>query len=475
VNTGEKKVPIKGAGPIIDQAVKENFGFEPTKLEVEPLNDYPGGTWEKQYRQNPELWDERIQSGRLRTQLFGAKALEASAKTIKDLTAKNTELDQKFQDLEQQRRKEKLIHKEEIDGLNVRLQAAADEINGFGERMEDMRKDFETRLAELQTQLDEEKNKNRTGDFFDLEASRSIKRWRPKVGDEIPLDQNGEKNTSTTVSINPVSKTAVVKNSDGTERTVALKVLGNAYQREQVRKEAETRTQEDDPSVKGWMRRTYNRITRRGESELVPVVIYTEDGEAIVVNEEVPVVDQRKKAFIAVLGVAALVGVGALGYALGEGSNHKVIVTPPAVTRTVPARSNPNMEAIDKNRYKLLLHEEEQLGAVEAANARLRGELKAEKQEEQAEHKSEVKGLNSIVINMGNGYTQEIQDSFPGHSGSQYFKAYRAALNHYGRDFIRGVPKYKMTDGNWGLGRPGPAQWAPNVRNFLKGFFANHS
>jgi hypothetical protein len=96
--------------------------------------------------------------------------------------------------------------------------------------------------------------------------------------------------------------------------------------------------------------------------------------------------------------------------------------------------------------------------------------LKAAEAKEHIVHGASA--ANEIFVNPGHGYTQEIQDSFPGKNGSQYYEAYKVALHKFGRNFIQGIPKYRMTDGNWGLGRSGAAHWAPKVHEFLKNYFA---
>src|SRR4051812_43452258 len=65
---------LKGASLIIENAVTENFGYMPVKLEVEDEKDNPGGTWKKQYSQNPELWEERLRSGRQLQEIYKLKS-----------------------------------------------------------------------------------------------------------------------------------------------------------------------------------------------------------------------------------------------------------------------------------------------------------------------------------------------------------------------------------------------------------------
>ncbi len=79
----------------------------------------------------------------------------------------------------------------------------------------------------------------------------------------------------------------------------------------------------------------------------------------------------------------------------------------------------------------------------------------------------------AFTIDPGHGYTQEIADTFPGYAPLEYYGAYHAALNQFGSDFIQGVPKYAMGNGDWGLANTGIGAWAPGVEQFLQDYF-NH-
>lgn len=78
-----------------------------------------------------------------------------------------------------------------------------------------------------------------------------------------------------------------------------------------------------------------------------------------------------------------------------------------------------------------------------------------------------------FAIERGHGYTQEIKDSFPGFSAVQYRDANRAALQAFGQEYLHGVAKYRMPDGELGLAHTGTGNWAPGVEGFLQDYFTN--
>lgn len=124
----EEKDPIKGASVIIEQAVRDAFGFEPTKLEVEPLDDYPGGTWQRQHDANPELWDSRLEAGRLKTQLFSAEGeIENLERQLEDTRG---DIAKANRDIEQMR-------------------------TAFAAEMAETKDEFERQLGVMQSEIDE--------------------------------------------------------------------------------------------------------------------------------------------------------------------------------------------------------------------------------------------------------------------------------------------------------------------------------
>lgn len=81
----------------------------------------------------------------------------------------------------------------------------------------------------------------------------------------------------------------------------------------------------------------------------------------------------------------------------------------------------------------------------------------------------EKEATETFTIEPGNGFTQEIQDAFPGHTPEEYLAAHQAAIARFGDNYLTGVDKYVMPNGNLGLAQPGTGAWSsPEVEEFLR-------
>lgn len=74
----------------------------------------------------------------------------------------------------------------------------------------------------------------------------------------------------------------------------------------------------------------------------------------------------------------------------------------------------------------------------------------------------------TFTVEQGHGYTQELQDAFPGHSPAQYLAAHEAALEEFGPDYLQGVGTYQTEAGEQRLANPGTGSWSADVADFLR-------
>jgi len=250
--------------------------------------------------------------------------------------------------------------------LSEEKEAHQREVADLRQEMADMEQRFNTQIQELEAKLPKSPS---DPNVVDIREFREVRRWEPKRGDTVPVREAGRENVLTVDSVNPEEETVRVRNSNGQLATMPLAKLAEYWNAEQIRKRSEAEAMADDTSLRGRFRGAYSRLIRR-RTEAVPVVMVNEDGETIVTSEEREV-DDRRTAVGVVVGAAALIAAGVIGYEIGK-SNEPPQTAPATVIRTIPRPLPSNVVTIGKERYKVLLNDEKKLGAVEANNAQLR-------------------------------------------------------------------------------------------------------
>jgi hypothetical protein len=537
-DTGHKK-QLKDGSSTIEQVVRENFGFEPTALKAQPIEDYPAGSWQAQHDENPELWDERVNSGRKLTQLYGANWNSVNRDTIAELEQKNYKLNERIEALEAAANQAAETHGQELTELEERLRRAikAEIETVHHQAMEDLKQDYELQLKELRAELDKAK-------LSPLDRLR-----REEVGLEAEIG-------------------AVIT-------PAAVEIIYEDYKRRLAEWQAANKDNPQGPAseVADVMRRqaTHGYLSRlpQEDKQKLPVgtdqklvrmleindkkeTLGTKNPTVVLpptpndpppppvagpggpagrgqfgrgVREDVVetgvVANSYDKATRVLAGLAAALALGAfifdiLEYAKkgpNEGRLRNEVAalsvnlnqfksTDSSQLSQLRAKINDAYNQLhnqitsdsqaDKQRDQKILHDVHVYGnkelnllkgikrgqeaARKAAAAQQSGNTNtSQSNKQQGKSNTETNNEYDINVDPGNGYTQEIQDAFPHHSGSEYFRAYQAALGRFGRNFISGVPKYRMADGNWGLGRPGPAQWTPAAKDFLKSYFSSSS
>lgn len=133
-----------------------------------------------------------------------------------------------------------------------------------------------------------------------------------------------------------------------------------------------------------------------------------------------------------------------------------------------------NEVTIPKGRYDQLLDEEGDLLRADSKNSNLRQKLAddetklAAKQRRidalekankilQAKKAKQAAGKavagREVTVSLGDGYTNELQKLFPGHSGIEYFRLHIHLLKKFDANYLVGVAKYEH-NGDWRLAKP---------------------
>lgn len=87
------------------------------------------------------------------------------------------------------------------------------------------------------------------------------------------------------------------------------------------------------------------------------------------------------------------------------------------------------------------------------------------------ESKDQEPRPKAFRVEAGHGFTQEIQDQFPGHTPEQYLAAHQVMLQEFGSDYMEGVDTY-MENGELRINAPTDnAHWKPGVKTALNRYF----
>jgi hypothetical protein len=87
------------------------------------------------------------------------------------------------------------------------------------------------------------------------------------------------------------------------------------------------------------------------------------------------------------------------------------------------------------------------------------------------EHSSVIEP-QTFMVEGGHGFSQEIKDSFPGHSAQEYLKAHESMLQQFGPEYLDGVDTYTENGELRIQGAADSASWKPGVEEALKKFFS---
>lgn len=175
-----------------------------------------------------------------------------------------------------------------------------------------------------------------------------------------------------------------------------------------------------------------------------------------------------KKPTLALIGTAALIGVGyfassrGLSHNLG-GSGH----AQEAASNLAPKQISVHHEVVQHApSFKL--------PEINPTLSRLTSKLTPVTAHAARAVKKAYEIKNTINIKTGDGYTQAIANRFPNHSAIAYAQSYKEAIKQFGPNFIKGIAHYQMKDGNWGLSGSGKAQISQKAINLFSSYFKTH-
>lgn len=255
----------------------------------------------------------------------------------------------------------------ENEALRLENRALKTELADLRMEMTALEDRLNTKIRQLEARLDEAPG------TFDPGKFKKVREWKPRAGEKIPAPvRNGEPDNILTIeSVNPDDESATVATSTGEIVTIPLAQLSRYWNVEQLRQKQAKEAATTETSLQARFRRAYDSLLRR-HTEVIPTVLYNQDGEVVVVQEEREVEDRRPAALAAV--AAGLLLAGFIGYEIGNGNEHTTI-KPVTITRTVPKPLPGNEIVIGKNQYKVLLNQEKKLAGAEAKNAKLKEEI----------------------------------------------------------------------------------------------------
>lgn len=243
-----------------------------------------------------------------------------------------------------------------------------------------------------------------------------------------------------------------------------------------------------EPLLKKWNRRI------RGDTTPSPEYVYVDERGRryfVVDDERIYVEDNKKDKGGRILGAAALVlATGALLIAGCDALDDDDDGESKTVNRsefntyvnTDNDRDAEQAKEIDnlQNRVTDLEAEnndqEEEITDLEGQVDNLQDKVKNLRKELSGGGYSIPEAVNGseVTVRSGYGYTQVIRDMFPGYSATAYLAAHQDAVDHFGKNYISGIPKYTIASGELRLGSTGTGVVKPSVRTHIFKFLRDN-